>query len=104
MDGRTLIQTAARLNLRLRLAGARTADAPDISVTHAVLPPAAAADGSAARVRAALSSARVADAAAGGDGGAHSAWLVGESWLDACEDAGRKVDESAHALKEGASV
>lgn len=87
--------------LRLRLAGATTCDTPDVRVTHAVLPPDAAGDGTAAAVRAALSSARVASVTSGGGGGGHAAWLVSESWLEACEDATARIDEEGYAIREG---
>ena len=84
--------------LRLRIGGARTVDAPTAGVTHVVLPASAASDGSLASIRAAITRARV-DAAAvdGGEGGV-SACFVSESWLDACESRGARVEEAEHRM------
>ena len=91
--------------LRLRIGGARTVDAPTAGVTHVVLPASAASDGSLASIRAAITRARV-DAAAvdGGEGGVEcgeggvSACFVSESWLDACESRGARVEEAEHRM------
>ena len=89
----------AATRLRLRIAGAQIADAPSSHVTHAVLPDSSLRDGTCAKVRHALSAARVAEAGSSGALGV-SAWVVGESWVAACEEAGMNVEEVAHALKE----
>lgn len=95
---------SAAVRLRLRLAGAAVVsdpEAPGATVTHAVLAPSAIADGSCARVRAALTRARLGATQANGMQVAY-AYILSEAWLDACERAEQKVGEAQYLLREAA--